>query len=125
MAYGQTISVSAKANSIDLGQTDQMTAKVTGLTNTAVNWLVGGVQGGNSTLGTINSVGLYTSPMVLPTNPVVQISAVSVANSKVVGKVSITLNPLIPVPVTSHPRLWVTTNDLPRLRSWATASNPA
>jgi hypothetical protein len=30
----------------------------------------------------------------------------------------------IPFPVTSHPRLWITTNDLPRLRSWATATNP-
>ncbi|MFN8487800.1 MAG: Ig-like domain-containing protein [Caldilineaceae bacterium] len=31
---------------------------------------------------------------------------------------------IVPQPVTSHPRLWVTANDLPRLRSWATASNP-
>lgn len=27
-------------------------------------------------------------------------------------------------PVTSHPRLWLTANDLPRLRSWAVSSNP-
>lgn len=30
----------------------------------------------------------------------------------------------IPQPVTSHPRLWITTNDLPRLRAWATPTNP-
>ena len=30
----------------------------------------------------------------------------------------------IPQPVPSHPRLWITTNDLPRLRSWATPTNP-
>ena len=30
----------------------------------------------------------------------------------------------IPYPVSSHPRLWITQNDLPRLRSWATSSNP-
>jgi hypothetical protein len=30
----------------------------------------------------------------------------------------------IPYPVSSHPRLWVTTADLPRLQSWATATNP-
>ena len=30
----------------------------------------------------------------------------------------------IPFPVSSHPRLWITTNDLPRLRSWAIAANP-
>jgi len=28
------------------------------------------------------------------------------------------------VPVTTHPRLWVTQADLPRLRSWASSSNP-
>ncbi len=27
-------------------------------------------------------------------------------------------------PVTNHPRLWLTANDLPRLRSWAVSSNP-
>lgn len=31
---------------------------------------------------------------------------------------------VIPCPVSSHPRLWITTNDLPRLRSWATPANP-
>ena len=30
----------------------------------------------------------------------------------------------IPQPVASHPRLWLTTNDLPRLRAWATMTNP-
>jgi hypothetical protein len=30
----------------------------------------------------------------------------------------------IPYPVTTHPRLWVTTSDLPRLQSWATTNNP-
>ena len=29
----------------------------------------------------------------------------------------------IPQPVSSHPRLWITTNDLPYLRAWATTSN--
>ena len=30
----------------------------------------------------------------------------------------------VPYPVSSHPRLWVTPNDLPRLQSWATSTNP-
>jgi hypothetical protein len=30
----------------------------------------------------------------------------------------------IPFPVTTHPRLWITQNDLARLQSWAAASNP-
>lgn len=32
--------------------------------------------------------------------------------------------PTIPYPVTTHPRLWITQNTLPKYRSWATASNP-
>jgi hypothetical protein len=32
--------------------------------------------------------------------------------------------PPIPYPVTTHPRLWITQNDLPRLQSWANSSNP-
>jgi hypothetical protein len=32
--------------------------------------------------------------------------------------------PAAPVPVTSHPRLWLTGADLPRLRGWASESNP-
>ncbi len=32
--------------------------------------------------------------------------------------------PPIPYPVTTHPRLWITQADLPRLRGWATSSNP-
>lgn len=32
--------------------------------------------------------------------------------------------PPVPYPVSSHPRLWITTNDLARLQGWATASNP-
>ena len=30
----------------------------------------------------------------------------------------------VPFPVTSHPRLWITPADLPRLQSWAVSSNP-
>jgi hypothetical protein len=32
--------------------------------------------------------------------------------------------PTIPFPVTDHPRLWVNSSDLPKLRSWAVKSNP-
>jgi hypothetical protein len=52
------------------GQTQQFTAAVSGSSDTAVNWLVSGIQGGNSTVGTISSSGLYTAPSTAPTNPV-------------------------------------------------------
>ncbi|MEZ4733647.1 MAG: Ig-like domain-containing protein [Caldilineaceae bacterium] len=31
---------------------------------------------------------------------------------------------IVPQPVASHPRLWVTVDDLPRLRAWASPTNP-
>jgi hypothetical protein len=35
-----------------------------------------------------------------------------------------TATPALAAPLASHPRLWVTPSDLPRLRSWAVPSNP-
>jgi hypothetical protein len=51
------------------GQTQQFTAAVSGTTDTAVNWLASGIQGGNSTVGTISSSGLYTAPSTAPASP--------------------------------------------------------
>jgi hypothetical protein len=58
-----SISVSPTSASLQGGQTQQFSASVTGTTNTGVNWYVGGAQGGNSSVGTISSGGLYTAPM--------------------------------------------------------------
>jgi Glycosyl hydrolases family 39/Abnormal spindle-like microcephaly-assoc'd, ASPM-SPD-2-Hydin len=43
-------------------QTLQFTARTQNLSNPAVNWYVNNVPGGNSTVGTISSTGLYTAP---------------------------------------------------------------
>ncbi len=55
----------------------QFTATVKGTTNTAVNWSVDAVTGGNSTTGLITSSGLYTAPSQAGTHTV---SATSVAD---------------------------------------------
>ena len=41
-----------------------------------VTWFVNDVAGGNATLGTINSKGLYTAPAVLPTTTAITIKAI-------------------------------------------------
>ena len=43
-------------------QSIQLTARTQNLTNTAVNWYVNNIPGGNSTVGTVSSTGLYTAP---------------------------------------------------------------
>lgn len=56
-----------------------------------------------------------SNTLVMPSN--------NVALTAIYGA-SASLPAVIPQPVASHPRLWITTKDLPRLRSWATSTNP-
>ena len=60
-----TVSVSPQTATIQTGATQQFTATVTGTTDPVV-WSVNGVNGGNATLGTISSSGLYTAPATAP-----------------------------------------------------------
>jgi len=64
------------------GQTVQFTASVTGTTNTQVVCKVNGAPGGNATVGTISSSGLYTAPAVLGNVPNLTINAPSVLDSQ-------------------------------------------
>ncbi len=54
--------VSPGTSMLETGQTQQFSATVTVLSNAAVSWLVDGIAGGNSSVGTISSSGLYTAP---------------------------------------------------------------
>jgi len=57
-----SLSVSPADSLLDPGATQQFTASIDGLSNTAVTWSVDGTAGGNSTVGTITDNGLYTAP---------------------------------------------------------------
>jgi uncharacterized protein (DUF1800 family)/plastocyanin len=79
------------------GQTVQFKATVTGTTNQNVMWQVNSTAGGNATVGTISSSGLYTAPAVLPKSSVT-VNAVSAADSHTSSAASaITLLSNIPV----------------------------
>ena len=82
---GISVSVFPTATSVALGKTVPFTATVTGTTDTAVNWEVAGVQGGNATVGTITTSGLYTAPNVLPNPTTVVVTAVSQADKTKTG----------------------------------------
>ena len=60
-----TVSVSPQSATVQTGATQQFTAAVTGTTDPVV-WSVNGVTGGNATVGTISSTGLYTAPAAAP-----------------------------------------------------------
>src|SRR5258705_8278742 len=82
---GITVSVFPSATSVVVGQTVPFTATVRGTTNTAVNWEVAGVAGGNPTVGTITTGGVYTAPPALPNPSTVVVTAVSQADTTKTG----------------------------------------
>lgn len=87
----------AGATQVRLGSTTTFTAALANLTNTAVTWQVDTVAGGNSTVGTITSAGVYTPPAAIPATNPLTITAVSVASPSTSG--SAQLNVVNPIPV--------------------------
>ena len=57
-----TVSVSPTSATVLVSLSTPFTATVQGTTNTAVTWSVDSVAGGSSSVGTINTSGLYTAP---------------------------------------------------------------
>ncbi len=90
-----TISISPTMALLAVSTTQQFTATVSGTSNTAVTWSVDGVNGGNTTVGTISTSGLYTAPATASTHTV---TATSVADptksaSAAVTVISLTISP--------------------------------
>jgi hypothetical protein len=89
-----TVSVTSTPSGVTnvyTGAAQTFTASATGETNTAVNWQVNTVAGGNSTLGTISTAGVYTGPAAVPSPSLVVITAVSQASASVSGSYPITV----------------------------------
>ena len=83
------------SSQVRLGAVDTLSATVTNLTNPSVTWQVNGIAGGNSSVGTITSAGVYTPPATMPSNNVVTVSAVSTASPSTSGSVQVSiLNPI-------------------------------
>jgi polygalacturonase len=80
-----------------LGQTAQYSAAVAapgrGATNQGVTWTVNGVSGGNSTVGTIDTTGLYTPPSSAPGSSLT-ITATSVLSSTASGSTTVSVVPV-------------------------------
>src|SRR5258706_12675752 len=76
-----SVSVTPASASVFLGTVQNFTAVVSNATNTAVNWQVNGISGGNAAVGTISASGVYTSPGDLPAPGQIIVRAISVADS--------------------------------------------
>jgi len=88
---GIRVGIAPLSATVGLLETFQFLATVTGTTNTAVNWLVNDVAGGNSTVGTISATGLYTAPATLPSPASATIKATSTADNSRSAAVTLTL----------------------------------
>jgi len=88
---GVAITISPTTASVAGATTQQFTATVTGSTNTAVTWQVGGVAGGDANNGTISVTGLYTAPPVLPTTTTVAVTAIAQADTTKTAVAVVTL----------------------------------
>ena len=76
-----SILISPTAATLQVRGTQQFSSTVSGSTNTGVSWLVNGIQGGNSTVGTVTSAGLYTAPAAIPSGGGVNVTARSNADA--------------------------------------------
>jgi hypothetical protein len=84
-----SVSLSPTNPSLQVGQSLQFNAMVSGTSNTAVNWLVSNIPGGNTAVGTISAAGLYTAPAAVP-NASVTVTAQSAANPSSAATTSVT-----------------------------------
>jgi len=77
-----TITASCAATLVTVNGTVQCTATITNLSSTLVNWQVNSIAGGNTTVGKIDTNGLYTAPTAVPTpNNIVTITAIAQAQT--------------------------------------------
>ena len=88
-----SVAVACTPVTVQTGQTSQCTPTVTGTGSysSAVTWSVGGVAGGNATVGTISSAGLYTAPAAVPSTNPVSVTATSTADTTKSGSALVTI----------------------------------
>jgi hypothetical protein len=86
-----TLALGAAPVSLTVGQTFQFTPQVSNTSNSVATWMVNGVAGGNSTVGTISNTGIYTAPASVPIPATVTITAVSKADASNRASVRITI----------------------------------
>ena len=85
-----------------------MKATVSGSSNQSVNWFVGGIAGGNATVGTISASGVYTAPSQMPNPATAAIKAVSAADSNATATTTLTLWNSTPVLSSVSPQSFAT-----------------
>lgn len=84
------VSISQPPASVATNTTTQFSATVSN-SSSGVYWSVNGVIGGNLTVGTISTLGLYTAPATIPNPATVTITATSLSDSTQSATVTVTI----------------------------------
>lgn len=92
VAASSSLTVIPITVSLVRGSTLQFNTMISGSTTTPVSWAVNGVAGGNATVGTISTSGLYTAPSAVPNPNTVTVTATSQANSSINSSATITIS---------------------------------
>jgi serine protease len=86
------VAVCPVASQVTVGTgTLSFSASAANTPDSVVTWQVNGVAGGNATLGTISSVGVFTAPAAMPATPTETITAVADADSTVTASGIVTI----------------------------------
>ena len=89
----KSVALDPSAMDVEVGQTTGITPTVTGGDNKDLTWYVNGIENGNSVFGTIthNSPATYNAPDTLPNPVMVEVRAVSVADTTKYDSCMVTL----------------------------------
>jgi TonB family protein len=85
--------VSPTSAQLVTGAKQQFSATVSGATNSAVKWSVGGSGCAASACGSISTDGLYTAPLSVPNPAAVIVTATSATDPIKTGKATVTIQP--------------------------------
>ncbi len=96
------VTVSPASTSVAAGNTRNFSVTVTGTSASAVIWAVNGMVGGNASVGTISSSGVFTAPSLPPPAPsTVTVQATCAAAPSAVGAAVVTVLAAPPPPPVS------------------------
>ena len=93
---GVAVTIMPNTAIVVVSSTLQFTATVSGTANQSVSWAVNNVVGGTPTLGTITTTGIYTAPGHVPVPQLINVTAVSQADTTKSATATLTLSRVPP-----------------------------
>jgi hypothetical protein len=96
-----TVTIAPATISVNVVTTQQFLVSITGGTNSVPIWKVNNEQGGDDTVGRIDSNGLYHAPVTVPSPNTVTVAAFSFEDQNVSAASTVTITPAPVVAITS------------------------